>query len=243
VLIVAVVIAIQIVLLIPTVAIAVVLAVVLAATFRPLVLALIRRGWRRGPAAAASTGGAFLIVISIVLVTAVSLIHQGVEIATTSAAGADTVDDAAGGALGPLVELVKGLGQAEAAGVAQFAAGIASLAVILLLSGLLCFYFLLDGNRFWAAMRDRVPANRAPEIEAAGERAIGVLSGYMVGTGGVSLFGAVTQFVIMVILGLPLALPLAVLAFFGGFIPYIGSFIVTALAFLVAVAVGTRRTS
>jgi predicted PurR-regulated permease PerM len=63
----------------------------------------------------------------------------------------------------------------------------------------------------------------------------------MVGTGAVSLFGAVTQYLIMVILGLPLALPLAVLAFFGGFIPYIGSFITTALAFLVAVAVGSPQ--
>ena len=61
----------------------------------------------------------------------------------------------------------------------------------------------------------------------------------MVGTGGVSLFGAVTQYLIMVLLGLPLALPLAVLAFLLGFIPYIGSFISTGLAFLVAIAVGT----
>jgi predicted PurR-regulated permease PerM len=43
----------------------------------------------------------------------------------------------------------------------------------------------------------------------------------------------------MTILGLPLALPLAVLSFFGGFIPYIGSFITTGIAFLVTVAVGS----
>jgi predicted PurR-regulated permease PerM len=42
----------------------------------------------------------------------------------------------------------------------------------------------------------------------------------------------------MIILGLPLALPIAVLSFFLGFIPYIGGFVSTALAFLVAVAVG-----
>jgi predicted PurR-regulated permease PerM len=66
-----------------------------------------------------------------------------------------------------------------------------------------------------------------------------VLGGYIVGTAAISAFGAVTQFAIMVILGLPLALPLAVFAFFAGFIPYIGSFIATATAFLVAVAVGS----
>jgi putative heme transporter len=63
----------------------------------------------------------------------------------------------------------------------------------------------------------------------------------MIGTGGISLFGAVTQYLIMIVLGLPLALPLAVLAFLLGFIPYIGSFIATGLAFLVAIAVGTPQ--
>jgi predicted PurR-regulated permease PerM len=43
----------------------------------------------------------------------------------------------------------------------------------------------------------------------------------------------------MAVLGIPLALPLAVLSFFGGFIPYIGSFVTTGIAFLVTVAVGT----
>jgi predicted PurR-regulated permease PerM len=39
---------------------------------------------------------------------------------------------------------------------------------------------------------------------------------------------------------LPYALPLAVLAFFGGFIPYIGSILTTGLAFLVTVATGSQ---
>ena len=45
----------------------------------------------------------------------------------------------------------------------------------------------------------------------------------------------------MAILGIPFALPLAVLSFFGGFIPYIGSFITTGLAFLVTVATGSPQ--
>jgi putative heme transporter len=238
-LIIAVGVAIRIVTLIPTVAVSIVLAVVLAATFLPFVRALVRRGWRRGPAAAATTAGVFLAVIVVVILAAASLISQGAAIATTSTSGAQEASDAASGAIGPLVALAESVGQNLVSGIAGFVAGIASLGVVLLLSGLLCFYFLLDGHRFWGTVRQRLRGDRLDEIDAAAGRAVGVLSGYMVGTGGVSLFGAVTQYLIMVVLGLPLALPLAVLAFLLGFIPYIGSFIATGLAFLVAIAVGT----
>ena len=87
---------------------------------------------------------------------------------------------------------------------------------------------------------DAAPWRRAASVSpSAGPKAAGILNGYMVGTGVISLFGAATQWLIMVVLGLPLALPIAVLSFFGGFIPYIGSAITTLLGFLVAVAVGT----
>ena len=45
----------------------------------------------------------------------------------------------------------------------------------------------------------------------------------------------------MTLLGLPLALPVAILSFFGGFIPYIGQFVTSLIAFLVAVAFGTTQ--
>jgi predicted PurR-regulated permease PerM len=61
----------------------------------------------------------------------------------------------------------------------------------------------------------------------------------MVGTAVISAVAAGSQCLIMTTLGLPLALPLSGFAFFLGFIPYIGGFIATAAAFLVAVAVGS----
>ena len=60
----------------------------------------------------------------------------------------------------------------------------------------------------------------------------------MISTGVLSAFGAATQFLIMVVLGLPLAAPVAVLSFFLGFIPYIGSFLATGVALLITIAVG-----
>ena len=44
----------------------------------------------------------------------------------------------------------------------------------------------------------------------------------MIGTGAISFVGAASQLVIMVVLGIPLALPVFVLSFFLCFIPYIG---------------------
>ena len=77
-----------------------------------------------------------------------------------------------------------------------------------------------------------------PQVRAVGARAFDVLGGYMTGTGAVSFVGAASQWVIMVLLGLPLAFPVFVLSFFLGYIPYIGGLISTGIAFLIAVAVG-----
>ena len=62
----------------------------------------------------------------------------------------------------------------------------------------------------------------------------------MIGTAAISFVGAASQFVIMVVLGLPLALPVFVLSFFLGFIPYIGGFLSTGIAFLITIAVGSQ---
>ena len=125
--------------------------------------------------------------------------------------------------------------------IASLVSNTASLGVVLLLAVLLMYYFIRDGDSFWRTFLARVEPGRRSYVEAAGGRAFNVLGGYMLGTGAISIFGAATQFLIMTILGIPLALPLAVLAVFGGFIPYIGSLITTGLAFLVTVATGTPQ--
>ena len=63
----------------------------------------------------------------------------------------------------------------------------------------------------------------------------------MYATGALGAFNAVTGFIIMTLLGLPLALPVAILSFFGGFIPYIGQLVTSLIGFLVAVAFGSTQ--
>ena len=115
----------------------------------------------------------------------------------------------------------------------------AQVGVIVILSVLLSFYFLADGGKLWANALRRVRPDVAPEVDAAGNRAFNVLGGYMIGTGAISFVGAASQLVIMLVLGIPLALPVFVLSFFLCFIPYIGGFVSTGIALLVTVAVGT----
>ena len=115
----------------------------------------------------------------------------------------------------------------------------AQVGVIVILSVLIAFYFLADGGKLWANALRRVRPDVAPEVDAAGSRAFTVLGGYMIGTGAISFVGAASQLVIMVVLGIPLALPVFVLSFFLCFIPYIGGFVSTGIALLITIAVGS----
>ena len=223
----------------PLVVIPALLATIIAATLDPLVSALMKRGRSRGKAAAIAVGGGFLAILSILVIAMVSLVGQASEIQATTASGASSADASTGGQLGLLVGAVTTGGVEAVQAVAQTASAVGQVAVIVILSALLAFYFLKDGVDLWAKALGRVRDDVAPEVNAAATRAFDVLGGYMIGTGAISLVGAASQFVIMVVLGLPLALPVFVLSFILCFIPYIGGFISTGIAFLITIAVGT----
>ena len=203
---------------------------------------MLRRGWGRGRAALTVTAGAFLIITAIMVLTSVVLVEQLQPIVAQAAAGATKIDTATNGALSSLSSTTNEATGSVVAVARSFSSGIAALTIVLVIwATLLTFYFLRDGGVAWADWLQRLASWRRTEVDAAGRRAAGVLGGYMIGTGVISLFAAATQWFIMVLLGLPLALPLAVLAFFLGFIPYIGSIVATGLAFLVTIAVGSTQ--
>jgi len=226
---------------VPLVVVPVVLAIVLAATFLPILNGLTQRGWGRNRAALTITAGAFLIISVILAATTFVLVEQLQPIAAQASTGASKIASAAGGALGGVESATTETSDALLKAATALVASTASFVVIVVLATLLTFYFLRDGSRAWTTVMARLAPWRRTDVDAAGTRAAGVLGGYMIGTGAISLFGAATQLLIMLVLGIPLALPLAVLSFFGGFIPYIGSFITTGIAFLVTVAVGSPQ--
>jgi predicted PurR-regulated permease PerM len=225
---------------IPLFVIPVVLAAVAAATMASGVAALKRRGLSPTTAALAMTIGGFGLILIILVLTLAALAGPISEMVGGGLAGAGKIDAALASGQS-VASIVAAFAEPILEAVAAVVRGLAGLGISVALGAILTFFLLRDGVAgFEAATRPLTPW-RHDELAAAAGRATGVLGNYMIGTGAISAVGAGSQFLIMAILGLPLAWPLAVLSFFGGFIPYIGSFLTTALAFLVTVAVGSPQ--
>jgi predicted PurR-regulated permease PerM len=223
----------------PVVVVPVIIAAILASSILPLVIGLVRRGWGRTRAAALVTAGSYAAVVAITVVAVVSLGGPLADAVAGAQAGAEGAGDATGGALDWLGTATDEVSSNVLIAVAGVLGALAELALVLALAGLLTFYVLRDGGRGWAWLTRGTPEGRRAEMEQVVRSGIGVLGGYMGGTAVISLVGAASQWVIMVVLGLPFAVPVAVLSFFAGFIPYVGSFVSTLMVVLVGLAFGS----
>ncbi|HEY0167537.1 MAG TPA: AI-2E family transporter [Jatrophihabitans sp.] len=103
-----------------------------------------------------------------------------------------------------------------------------------LLALVLCFFFLKDGPKFIPWLTRWLGPAGGRHVGEISTRSWNVLSGFMRAQAAVGLVDAVAIGIGLAILGVPFALPLAVLVFFGAFIPIIGAFVTGALAALVA---------
>lgn len=100
------------------------------------------------------------------------------------------------------------------------------------------FFYLKDGTRFGRALQRLLPTAARAHVAEMARRAWGTLGGYLRGLLLVALFDAVLIGAGLLLLGVPLALPLAVLVLFGGFFPVIGAVVTGGVAVLVAFAAG-----
>ena len=128
--------------------------------------------------------------------------------------------------------------QGNAQNIAQYAVtgatAIGGLLINLVLALVLTFFFLKDGPRWvpWLAAQTGPPA--APHVAALSYKTWSTLSEFIRQQ---AIVGFVDAFFIglgLWILGVPLVLPLAVLTFFGAFIPIIGAFVAGGFAVLIA---------
>lgn len=128
------------------------------------------------------------------------------------------------------------------AGLASSALGAVGTVGELLTEGLLALFtvifFVHDGGRIWAFLLRGVPRRARARTDVAGRRAFASLVGYTRAIVVVAAIDAVTAGIGLWFIGVPLAVPLAALIFFGAFVPTLGAVVSGAVAALVALVSG-----
>ena len=220
------------------------LALILAAAIAPFVHWLRRRGW---PSTAATTLSFVLLLLAFgAVITGIvfAVMSQADELGSKATEGFDRVYDfirtgpipiddqqiqqARDAAIDFATSSTVGAGAISGLSAAgNFITGAVLMAVIL-------FFFLKDGESIWAFMLRAFKGEKLVRARRAGERSLNVLGGYVRGTSIVAFVDAFFIGLALVIMGVPLALPLAALTFIGAFIPLIGATLAGILAALVA---------
>jgi putative heme transporter len=95
------------------------------------------------------------------------------------------------------------------------------------------FFLMYDGERIFGWLVGFAPRRHRSRLWSAGSNAWTALSGYVRGTLLVAVFHGVVMGVTLSIMGVPLALPLAVLIAFGSLIPLVGAVVFGGIAVLV----------
>lgn len=225
----------------------VLLGLLLATVAWPPVAWLRRRKVAPGLAAGAVML-AGLVGLGLVVVALARSITGGIpEIATSAVSGIDRIrlwlagpplNLGAGGQLDALLgQVTNELQQSVstiAGSVVTGVGAVASSVLTGLLAIVLAFLFVKDGPRFLPWLRGVVGPSTGDHLSTVLGRIWATLSGFVYTQAAVAFIDGVLIGIGLLVLGVPLALPLAVLTFLGGFIPIVGALIAGALAVLVA---------
>ncbi|MGZ4624749.1 MAG: AI-2E family transporter [Kineosporiaceae bacterium] len=225
----------------------VLVALLLVALVKPLADLGERRLRLRPPLAALAT----ILIVLLVIAGLIALVGQQVgtgfpDLQRQSTAGLQSLrDDLANSPLHITADQIDTLiDQAQqnvsansgrlvtgAFGVASTAADVVSGLFIALFSA---FFFLSTGGSIWAFVVRLFPRGARPRVEGAAVRAWATLTAYVRATVVVAAVDAIGIGLAAVILGVPLAVPIAVLVFLGAFVPIVGAFVTGVVAVLVA---------
>jgi predicted PurR-regulated permease PerM len=125
----------------------------------------------------------------------------------------------------------------ELAGQAASSAGSAvQVLTVLALATFCTVFFLARGKGMWTWFLNQLPARSRDSWKAAGGVGWYTFSGYARGTVIIAVTDAILAAIILLIVGVPLAAPLAVLVFIGAFIPLVGAPAAMVIAMVVALA-------
>jgi len=98
------------------------------------------------------------------------------------------------------------------------------------------FFLIKDGDRIWNWLLGAMRTSTARRVDRAGHAAWLAVVYYMRGTVAVAAIHALVIGLVLWIMGVPLALPLAVLVFLAAFVPLVGLLVAGALAIVVTLA-------
>ena len=135
---------------------------------------------------------------------------------------------------GDLTEAVRNNSQTIVSGALGFGSTAGNIAAGTVLVVFALIFFLFDGKGIWHFCLNFVPRRHREAIDGAGQVGWGSLGSYVRVQIFVAFVDAVGIGAGAWILGVPLALPLGVLVFFGSFIPLVGAFLTGAVAVLLA---------
>jgi predicted PurR-regulated permease PerM len=140
--------------------------------------------------------------------------------------------------IGNAVDTVIGRLQQNATSIAGYALTTATTigngVINLVLALVLSFFFLKDGPRWVPWLCAQTGPRVAPHVAALSEKSWSTLSEFIRQQAFVGFIDALFIGIGLLVLGVPLVIPLAVLTFLGAFIPIIGAFVAGAFAVLIA---------
>lgn len=120
---------------------------------------------------------------------------------------------------------------AQAGGVFE---GFTAIALALFVS----LFFLATGAQMWRWFLDRLPARHRGRTHEAAGVAWHTFSGYARGLAVIALINGTLAYLLLLVVGIPLAAPLALLVLLGTFIPLVGAPAAMVIAAVVALATG-----
>jgi len=222
----------------------VLIALILAAAIMPFVNLLKRRGLPASAATAVAFVALLAVLAGVTTVIVASIRSQWADLASQASSGLDELQSFL--LNGPIPVDGEQIEQARAA-IVEFAASsqvrsgaITGLSVITeFLAGaslmvVILFFFLKDGAAIWNFFLRPYTGAREAKLRRSGARTIQVLGDYVRGTAIVALVDTAAIGTALLVLGVPLAIPLAIIVFIGAFVPIVGATVAGILAALVA---------
>ncbi|MFG3346219.1 AI-2E family transporter [Streptomyces sp. NPDC048018] len=227
--------------------VAVFLGLVVTALLRP-VADIVARGMPRPFAVALTLVGGIALVLGVLALVGEAVAGERTTLLREFRAGIGRIEDwlerppfrLSPGALSDVQSRIGDfLSDHRSALVSEAVSGAHRLVAVLTTLALALFssvFFIHSGDRQWAWFRDQLPPSARLRADVGGQAAWRTFTGYTHGIVLVAATNAVLVGIALWLLGVPLAVPLALLEFMAAFIPLIGSPVALAVAAVVALA-------